>query len=76
MRKQLDLFPSTVVPQTFDECFRNDPTTFAQVELEEARTDLSIEMDSILQCDIETAIESGDDNRLVELLQMKTAYQQ
>ena len=76
MSKQLDLFPSTVVPQTFDECFQNDPTTFAQVELEEVRTDLSIEMDSILQCDIDIAIESGDNDRLVELVQMRTAYSQ
>ena len=76
MSKQLDLFPSTVVPQTFDECFQNDPTTFAQVELEEVRTDLSIEMDSILQSDIDLALESGDNDRLVELVQMRTAYSQ
>lgn len=30
----------------------------------------------IIQCDIEEAAESGDQNRLLELIQMRTAYQQ
>ena len=30
----------------------------------------------IIQCDIEEAAESGDQDRLMELIQMKTAYQQ
>lgn len=30
----------------------------------------------IIQCDIEKAAESGDQDRLIELIQMRTAYQQ
>ena len=53
------------------------------IQLEEAKTEASMEHDydryddlSILQCDIEVAAESGDQDRLIELIQMKTAYQQ
>ena len=53
------------------------------IQLEEAKTEASMEHDynryddlSILQDDIEMALESGDNNRLVELVQMKTAYSQ
>ncbi|MDA7765998.1 hypothetical protein N8977_00190 [Alphaproteobacteria bacterium] len=51
------------------------------IQLEEAKTEAMLEHDDdrydelcILQCDIEVAAESGDRDRLIELVQMKTAY--
>ena len=76
MRKQLELFDENeILAQTVV----NHHETV--IQLEEAKTEARMEHDewrydelSILQCDIEVAAESGDQDRLIELVQMKTAY--
>ena len=53
------------------------------IQIEEAKTAARMEHDDktyddlcIIQCDIEEAAESGDQDRLIELIQMRTAYEQ
>ena len=76
MRKQLELFDENeILAQTVTNHHE------AVIQLEEAKTEATMEHDewrydelSILPCDIEVAAESGDHDRLIELVQMKTAY--
>ena len=78
MRKQLELFDENeILAQTV--VIHHE----AVIQLEEAKTEARMEHDewrydelSILQCDIEVAAESGDHDRLIELIQMQTAYSQ
>mgnify|MGYP001166978892 FL=1 len=76
MRKQLELFDENeIIAQSVIN--HHEPI----IQLEEAKTEAMLEHDDdrydelcILQCDIEVAAESGDTDRLIELVQMKTAY--
>ena len=78
MRKQLELFDENeVIAQSVID--HHEPI----IQIEEAKTEALMEHDfdhhddlCILQCDIEEAVESGDNDRLVELVQMRTAYSQ
>jgi len=68
MRKQLELFDhdwnDTSITMNHDE-------PFGQVHI-----DYMLDALATIDDDIDIAIESGDDNRLIELIQMRAAYSQ
>lgn len=69
MRKQLELFESPFVK------FHKDTEEMSR-RTAKALDDNFGDLISIIDDDIDMALESGDDNRLVELVQMRTAYSQ
>lgn len=69
MRKQLELFESSFVK------FHKDTEEMSR-RTAKALDDNFGDLISIIDDDIDIALESGDDNRLVELVQMRTAYSQ
>jgi hypothetical protein len=69
MRKQLELFDSPFIK------FHKDTEEMSR-RTAKALDDNFGDLISIINDDIDTALESGDNDRLVELVQMRTAYQQ